>query len=111
MLPSIMLEFVVPAAPTLRALPPRGAEWLHEAKFDGWRIQLHKDGSVVWLYTKNGYDCTTHFGGLSSALAAVPARSCIIDGEVTAFDPLGLLDFRALRTAADDDIAVWAFDL
>jgi bifunctional non-homologous end joining protein LigD len=44
---------------------------------------------------------------------AVPTRSCIIDGEVTAFDPLGLLDFHALhfRTAADDDIAVWAFDL
>jgi len=41
----------------------------------------------VSLYTKNGYDCTERFGVLSSALAAVPARSCIIDGEVTAFDP------------------------
>ena len=50
---------------------------------------------------------------LCSALASVPARSCIIDGEVTAFDPRGLLDFNALhfRTAEDDDIAVWAFDL
>src|SRR5215831_1605075 len=36
------------------------------------------------------HDCTRRFGGLSSALAAVPARSCIIDGEVTAFDPLDL---------------------
>jgi bifunctional non-homologous end joining protein LigD len=103
-----MLEFVAPATPVLRSAPPRGADWLHEAKFDGWRIQLHKDGSLVRLYTKNGYDCTRHFSGLSSALAAVPARTCIIDGEVTAFDPLGLLDFHALhfRTAADDDIAV-----
>jgi bifunctional non-homologous end joining protein LigD len=44
---------------------------------------------------------------------AVPARSCVIGGEVTAFDPLGLLDFHALhlRTAAHDDIAIWAFDL
>jgi ATP-dependent DNA ligase len=108
-----MLEFVEPTTPVLRSNPPRGADWLHEAKFDGWRIQLHKDGNLVRLYTKNGYDCTKHFGGLSSALAAVPARSCIIDGEVTAFDPLGLFDFNALqfRTAADDDIAVWAFDL
>lgn len=50
---------------------------------------------------------------LCGALAPVPARSCIIDGEVTAFDPLGLLDFDALhlRTADDGDIAVWAFDL
>src|SRR5215813_2307940 len=108
-----MLEFVEPASPVLRSTPPRGPDWLHEAKFDGWRIQLHKDGSVVRLYTKNGYDCTTRFGALTSAVAAVPARSCIIDGEVTAFDPLGLLDFRALhfRTAEDEDIAVWAFDL
>jgi bifunctional non-homologous end joining protein LigD len=44
---------------------------------------------------------------------AVPARSCIIDEEVTAFDPLDLLVFHALHFhhATDDDIAVWAFDL
>src|SRR5215468_7379702 len=75
-----MLEFVEPASPVLRSTPPRGPDWLHEAKFDGWRIQLHKDGSVVRLYTKSGYDCTTRFGVLGSAVAAVPARSCIIDG-------------------------------
>src|SRR5215468_7841236 len=108
-----MLEFVEPASPVLRSTPPRGPDWLHEAKFDGWRIQLHKDGSAVRLYTKSGYDCTARFGGLTTAVAAVPTRSCIIDGEVTAFDPLGLLDFHALhfRTDEDDDIAVWAFDL
>jgi bifunctional non-homologous end joining protein LigD len=107
------MKFIVPAQPKLRISPPVGDVWLHEAKFDGWRIQLHKHGSLVRLYTKNGYDCTRHFSGLSSALTAVPARSCIIDGEVTAFHPLGLLDFHALhsRTAADDNIAVWAFDL
>jgi bifunctional non-homologous end joining protein LigD len=50
---------------------------------------------------------------VAQKLVAVPARSCIIDGEVTAFDPLGLLNFDALHsgTADDDDIAVWAFDL
>jgi len=69
----------------------RDPDWLH----DGWRIQLHKDGSLVRLYNKSGYDCTTRFGALTSAVTAVPAWSCIIDGEVTAFDPLGLLDFHA----------------
>jgi hypothetical protein len=63
--------------------PPVGDGWTHEVKFDGWRIQLHKDGNVARLYTKNGYDCTTRLEGLASALAAVPSRSCIIDGEVT----------------------------
>jgi ATP-dependent DNA ligase len=47
-----MLKFIAPATPVLRSTPPRGAEWLHEAKFDGWRIQLHKDGSVARLYSK-----------------------------------------------------------
>jgi ATP-dependent DNA ligase len=49
---------------------------------------------------------------VGSALEAVLARSCIIDGEVTTFDPLGLIDFDALhyRAAADDDFAVWVFD-
>jgi bifunctional non-homologous end joining protein LigD len=107
------MQFIVPAQPKLRASPPVGDGWIHEAKFDGLRIQLHKDGDVVRLYTKNGYDCTNRFQALTTALAAVPARSCIIDGEVTAFDPLGLIDFHALhfRNAADEDIAVWAFDL
>ena len=107
------MQFIVPAQPKLRASPPVGDGWIHEAKFDGLRIQLHKDGDVVRLYTKNGYDCTTRFHALTTALAAVPARSCVIDGEVTAFDPLGLIASHALhfRIAADEDIAVSAFDL
>jgi hypothetical protein len=48
---------------------------------DGWRIQLHKNDNLVRLYTKSGYDSTRQFVGLTTALAAVPARSCIIDGE------------------------------
>jgi ATP dependent DNA ligase-like protein len=55
------MQFIIPAQPKLRAYPPVGDGWIHEAKFDGWRIQLHKDGDVVRLYTKNGYDCTNHF--------------------------------------------------
>jgi bifunctional non-homologous end joining protein LigD len=68
-----MLNFIAPATPVLRSAPPRGADWLHEAKFDGWRIQLHKDGSVARLYTKGGYDCTTRFGGLRSSCTRTAA--------------------------------------
>jgi ATP dependent DNA ligase domain len=72
-----MLEFVEPATPVSRSIPPRGPDWLHEAKFDGWRIQLHKDGGLVRLYTKNGYDCTRHFGGLTRRLSSSAAvRKC-----------------------------------
>jgi bifunctional non-homologous end joining protein LigD len=40
----MLARFVQPAAPTWRSTPPRGEQWLHEIKFDGWRIQLHKHG-------------------------------------------------------------------
>ena len=67
----------------------------------------------MWLYTKIGFDCTSRFSGLAKALTKVPARFCIIDGEVVASDTRGLPDFRALHfcNAEPDDLAVWAFDL
>jgi bifunctional non-homologous end joining protein LigD len=108
-----MLEFVVPAAPVLRSAPPRGADWMHEVKFDGWRVQLHKFGREVKLYTKGGYDCTRRFAGLSKVSANVTVPFCIIDGEVIACDSRGHPDFHALhfRDAGPEAQCVWAFDL
>jgi hypothetical protein len=34
------MGFIVPAQPTLRASPPLGDAWLHEVKFNGWRVQI-----------------------------------------------------------------------
>jgi bifunctional non-homologous end joining protein LigD len=48
-------EFIIPCSPTLRARSPTGDAWLHEIKFDGWRIQLHKRGRDVALYTRRRY--------------------------------------------------------
>jgi bifunctional non-homologous end joining protein LigD len=52
----MLARYLPPAAPTLRSAPPRGEQWLHEVKFDGWRIQLHKHGGSTALFTKNGHD-------------------------------------------------------
>jgi bifunctional non-homologous end joining protein LigD len=68
----------------LRARPPTGDAWLHEIKFDGWRIQLHKRGRDVTLYTRNGHDYTKRLPAITNAVAALPVRSAIIDGELTA---------------------------
>jgi len=62
-----------------------------------WRMQLHKHGRLVRLYTKSGYDCTKRFGRLAEALTKAPARLCIIDSEVVACNTRGLPDF--LRVA------------
>ena len=59
------LRFIQPCQPSLRAAPSVGALWLHEAKFDGWRIQLHKEGLHTAIYTKNGHDYSGVFPHLA----------------------------------------------
>jgi bifunctional non-homologous end joining protein LigD len=107
-------DFIIPCSPTLRARPPEGDAWLHEIKFDGWRIQLHKRGRDVAIYTKNGHDYTTRLRSIAAAVAALPARSAIIDGELTGTDERGLPNFHALhfrRRSDDTKLCVWAFNL
>src|SRR5262245_1651036 len=106
------MQFVVPAAPKLRTSPPVGDAWIHEVKFDGCRIQLHKFPSTVSVYSKGGSDFRCKCPELAEAIAALPVRSCIIDGELTACDKSGVPDFRALHFNSRDDVrCVWAFDL
>jgi bifunctional non-homologous end joining protein LigD len=86
----------------LHPVPPRGAGWLHEVKFDGWRVQLHKYGKFVQLYTRGGHKAARRFS----------ARSCVIDSEVVACDTRGLPDFHALHFLRDGrEVCVWAVDL
>jgi hypothetical protein len=49
----MLARYLPPAAPTLRSAPRCGEQWLHEVKFDGWRIQLHKHGGSAAAFTKN----------------------------------------------------------
>jgi hypothetical protein len=92
-------EFIIPCSPTLRARPPTGEAWLHEIKFDGWRIQLHKRGGDVALYTKNGHDYTKRLPSIAAAVAELPARSAIIDGELTAIDERGRISARSISAS------------
>ena len=105
--------FIVPCSPVQRNRPPAGNDWLHEVKFDGWRIQLHKTKPGATVYTKNGNDFTRSLPAIAAAVVALPVRSAIIDGELTACDYRGLPDFRALhfRNAEDHELCVWTFDI
>ena len=82
-------------------------------KFDGWRIQLHKNKRRVTVYTKNGNDFTSRFPTITAAVAALPVQTAVIDGELTACDDSGIPDFRALhfRKVEDHELCVWAFDI
>ena len=105
-------RFIVPCQPTLRAAPPRGPGWVHEVKFDGYRVQVHKAGWRARLLSRHGHDLTDRSPEVARAVASLQAESAILDGELVALNDDGLPDFRSLlHRAQDAPLAVWLFDL
>jgi bifunctional non-homologous end joining protein LigD len=75
--------FVEPALATLRTKPPTGAGYVHEIKFDGYRLQAHLRGGLPVLYTRrSGLNWTKRFPTIATALGSIPATELILDGEV-----------------------------
>jgi len=72
--------FVPPCLPMKAEQPPSGAIWLHEIKWDGFRVIGRKVGKRVKLYSRPGNDLTHRFPLIVEALAKLRSRSCIIDG-------------------------------
>ena len=64
--------------PTPAKTVPVGPEWLHEAKLDGFRAQIHVEDGKAILYSRNGADLTKRFRSIRSTIEAIPARSAII---------------------------------
>jgi bifunctional non-homologous end joining protein LigD len=92
---------------------PTGDEWQHEIKFDGFRVQIHKSGNEVELYSRNGSRFSRRFPRLVGVLRELPVRSAILDGEIVASDAAGIPDFWPLflRSAKPAELHVWTFDL
>lgn len=105
------LAFIPPSEPVEQSAPPSGKGFVHEVKFDGYRLQLHKHGDDVVILSKNGKDLTARFRSIANALSAVKVKSCIIDAEGVALDAQGLPDFRALVGGQKHGKVAWCFDL
>jgi bifunctional non-homologous end joining protein LigD len=106
-------DFIEPELAKLVERPPEGDDWAHEAKLDGYRMQLRVAAHEATLKTRKGLDWTDKFQPLATAAAKLP--DCIIDSEVCALDPNGTPDFGALQAALSegdvDDLVLFAFDL
>ena len=107
------IPFIKPMAPTLAKLPPTGPDWLHEVKFDGWRMQLHVEQGDAALYSKNGTDYTKRFRALRDTIESIPVKSAIIDCELVACDDTGMPNFRTLMEMGNKApaLCLWCFDL
>jgi bifunctional non-homologous end joining protein LigD len=109
-----MPAFVSPQLCTSVERPPAGGDWLHEIKFDGYRIQMRVENGAVKLKTRKGLDWTTKFGSaISTAASKLP--DCLLDGEIVALDHRGSPDFAGLQAALSEgktgDLIFFAFDL
>lgn len=78
---------------------PDGERWVHEVKFDGYRILALITGGEVTLLSRNGLDWTTKFIPVAHALKRLPLTDAILDGEVCVLDRAGLTDFSMLQQA------------
>jgi bifunctional non-homologous end joining protein LigD len=92
-------NFVPPSLATLHSTPPSGSGWAHEIKFDGYRIQARLDDGDVRLLTRKGLDWSEKFPNIAAAVAKLPARTAMIDGEVVVEDKNGISSFSELQAA------------
>jgi bifunctional non-homologous end joining protein LigD len=73
--------FVDPCIPSRAHKPPSGPDWVHEVKYDGYRLIVRREGDAVRLFTRCGYDWTERYPAIASAAAKLRARSFTLDGE------------------------------
>jgi bifunctional non-homologous end joining protein LigD len=107
-----MPGFIKPQLATLKSKAPKGEQWLHEIKFDGYRIQVHLNRGRKKVFTRNGLDWTKRFTEIAGALA-IPGEA-IIDGEVVVVHE-GRTNFSELQAelaaGRQGRLVYYAFDL
>jgi bifunctional non-homologous end joining protein LigD len=111
----ILPAFVEPSLAVLVPMPPKGDEWIHEIKHDGYRIEARIEGSKVQLLTRTGLDWAKRFPTVVASLKQVPVKAALIDGEIVVQDEAGHSTFAGLqadlKAGRHDRIAYYVFDL
>jgi bifunctional non-homologous end joining protein LigD len=106
---------IEPELATLVADPPAGDEWLHEVKFDGYRVLCRIQRGAVRLLTRRQQDWTERMQSVAATAAGLPVSNAILDGEVVALEADGRSSFQALQRAFSEGggsgLVYYAFDL
>jgi bifunctional non-homologous end joining protein LigD len=112
---SALPAFVSPCLASLSDSPPDHGNWVHELKFDGYRIQARLDHGKATLLTRKGLDWTKKFPTIAKAIAQLPAKTALVDGELVAEGDDGISSFSLLQQDLKNDrhdrMIFYAFDL
>jgi len=114
-LPSAKPRFIEPMKAKLVEQPPTMGDWIYELKFDGIRLIAIKKGERVSLLSRNQNELSGRFPEIVEAIGNLPARECVIDGEVVALDEKGRSSFQLLQAleieGRKSPVYFYAFDL
>jgi bifunctional non-homologous end joining protein LigD len=106
-----MPGFIKPQLATLKSKAPKGSQWIHEIKYDGYRVQANITVRKKRMFTRNGHDWIKRFALIAGALQ-IPAA--IVDGEVVVIHE-GRTNFSELQAdlakGSQDRLLYYAFDL
>jgi bifunctional non-homologous end joining protein LigD len=106
--------FVPPALASPISKVPAGERWIHEVKFDGYRVQVHIANAAVKVFTRRGNDPTNRFKKIAADAWHINSGSAIIDGEVIVPSANGVSYFSVLQNelrGKSNRLVLYAFDL
>ena len=110
-----LLQWVRPQLTELVEAAPEGDQWLHEIKYDGYRMHARRDRGAVKLLTRTGLDWTHKYPAIAKAVAALDAGQAYLDGELCGVGPDGVTSFNIVQLASDSGNAAalvfFLFDL
>ena len=90
---------------------PAGNDWIHEVKYDGYRLRVVRNASRVKLITKNGHDWTKRYPWIVETALKIRQEHFVIDGEAVILGVDGISDFDALHSRQEDhEVQLYAFD-
>src|SRR5271166_2689494 len=107
-------KWIKPQLCKLAVKAPSGSLWVHEIKFDGYRVASRIDQGAVQLLTRSGLDWTAKYPWTTAALAKLKVESAYLDGELCGVRPDGVTSFELMQQSSDagyGGLIHFAFDL
>ena len=102
-------EFSLPSPAKVATVGP---DWIHEIKYDGYRLRVERQGKTERLFTRNGHDWTKRFPWIVQAALKNREQHFVIDGEAVVLGVDGVSDFNALHSRKhDSEVQLYAFDV